>query len=923
MTRSRVTALSVALSVLVAVGPVSWSAASQEIAAWLERRELTALLAVHLEQQFEQARDAPTREQLAGRLARVYARMLEAGTDDAAAVDLETRGRRLLTAVSGSEADELRLALLGATHRAAARIAERRRLAIDDPGECDTARASLERILPELRDLRGSLRRSQIELQRRLTRAAGVEATLLVEQLERVQRHAAQAAFVSAWTMYYLTWLGDCAPDDRARGGGPSPAGARDLLREANRLFVELLDTGLPAPEPSDVSLDLRRREPFARAILGIALCESLDSTPTEADGWIDLLEAGSTYAPLRAELPAWRLATLLDGGRAIEANERFESMLVATPDLPVPWLRLAAAGAIHLASASRHASEMAQRAIGALAARGEVAQVLDLARRFDRKELFGAEGFVLRYVRGLRAFEAARAADPRRSDVEGPAGADADSPDRGQATRSVRDLYGVALGELTSAVAEPDASTYGEAVAAADALIGWCHWYRGEFGSAVGAFERAAQAQAGENAAESLWMAIAASEQLARRGEREAEVRLAQLSDRFLERFPGSPRVPQLLLRRSLAVERPTPELVDQLLAVPPGSETYGPARRRAVQVLYELFRAETGPGRSETARSELARRLVAIAARVVESDAGSIADLEPAERAGHAIRLRQLIEVSLDPGVARPELALATLDALDALTARDLVDLSTVRAELAFRRIQATLAGGDGTDFAAAERMAVELDAIPGSEVWRVPAARLLFRGAVERRRADPEANAGSAGAPSTRWLRPIVEWGRRSLGELDTADGDALAAALRRDGSLAGSVAILGEAVATVAEVESDPDLARDAARWLEALLVVRPADAMALRSAAIARDVAGDPAAAIEHLRRLVAGAAIGSELWYEGKWRHITALARIDPRRAREVLEQHRAFEPELGPAPWGERLRELDRRLPALDRSAS
>ncbi|MFO0874894.1 MAG: hypothetical protein U0575_13110 [Phycisphaerales bacterium] len=92
------------------------TACADDVAAWLERRGLTALLAAHLEEQMEANRDPQRKQQLATRLAGVYARLLEAGGDAATMADLDAepqaaRRRRR------PDADEAALALIGASQR--------------------------------------------------------------------------------------------------------------------------------------------------------------------------------------------------------------------------------------------------------------------------------------------------------------------------------------------------------------------------------------------------------------------------------------------------------------------------------------------------------------------------------------------------------------------------------------------------------------------------------------------------------------------------------------------------------------------------------------------------------------------------------------------------------------------------------------
>jgi hypothetical protein len=52
-----------------------------------------------------------------------------------------------------------------------------------------------------------------------------------------------------------------------------------------------------------------------------------------------------------------------------------------------------------------------------------------------------------------------------------------------------------------------------------------------------------------------------------------------------------------------------------------------------------------------------------------------------------------------------------------------------------------------------------------------------------------------------------------------------------------------------------------------------------------------------------------------EGWYEARYESIRLLAEKDPAAAREVMEQHKALEPAMGPGTWGEKFRELDAKL--------
>lgn len=854
---------------------------ADDVAEWLERRGLAALLATRLEQELDENRDPQRRQQLAARLAAVYARLLESGGDPATLADLEARSRALLGAVAGQDADELRIALLGATQRSAAKVAERRRLRAEGAEELVAAQATLERILPELREVRKQIRHGLDGLQRRLSRAGGVEATILVEEVECQQRLAAQASFLAAWTAYYLGWLD----------------GRQDLIREADALFVELLDTGEGNPSPADISTDLRAQEPYARAILGVALCRALSQRTASALDWLALLADASTYSGLRSELPAWRLAILLDAGEWEQATQEL-AKVTAEPSAPTAWMRLAAARGLESAQQSAAARRLAGQAVAELARRGELSQVLDLARRFGIEAL-GEQGFVLRYVRGVERFDAARASHAAVvADVESPLNPSS------QHAKPI-ELYEQSARELEAGLREPDAASFAPAAAAAQAMIGWCRYYQGRLVDASTAFAAAATRQEGGDAAESLWMAIVTIDRLRGAGNSTPELdsRLDELVAKFLAEHPSSARAPHLVLRRARGDQPATLELAEQLQAVPPNSDAFPEAQRRTVQVLYELYRGARGAD-----RLTLARRLLAAAAPVIDGDVRQLDALADTQREAHVLRVRQTIEAALDSGVGRHELARERLAELSTASDAGLLDLAPIAEELAFRRMQVHLAADERAD---AERMARELVAATGDGPWRRAVARAMFRDAFERWRGGGPSAIDDAAAQAQ-----VVEWGSMVLAEVDLAPDAATRRQLLEAPAMLATLAAVAEAAARRWEATRDETMGRTAASRLDAVLTLRPNDSTALRFGAIVAHGLGQSSVALDRLRALLAGTPVGSTGWFEAKHRQISILAETDAPRAREVMDQLKSFHPDFGPAPWGERLRALDFKIP-------
>jgi len=873
------------LLVLLAAVSAERGAHAQEIAGWLEQRGLRSLLVTHLEEQMAATRDPQRRQELATRLARVYMELLAEATDAERMAALEGQGRKLLESVVGIESDELRLALLGASQRAAARTLERWRLRQCRAEDAAAAVTALNRILPELRDLAKALSNGQQSLQRKLSRSSGVDSAMLTQEVERWGRLRAQAVFLMAWSLYYLAWM-----EQRT-----------ELLREAEGLFIELLDTGSKSPGPEDISLDLRELEPYARAILGLALVRGLLQRPAAAEEWLALLEQPPTFAGLQQELPAWRLSILLDGGRWEDATTLVES-LAANPATPAIWLRLAAARALDDAGASKDSSRLAQVAVAALASRGEIGHVLDLVRRSGPEGLAASgikeKGFVLHYVRGVDRFDAARARHGTDEPLTGAIGGVG-----GQA--ETISLYDQAARELRAAVEQLDAPSFPEAVAAAQALAGWCRWYSGRWLDAADAFEKAALTQRPADAAESLWMAILSLDRL--RGAPSADAALAARADRLARRLlddhPGSPRTPFLLLRIA-ASGAATPEQVDQLLAVPAGSSAQPAARRAAVQALYDLYRRATG-----AQRADAGQRFLATAVPLFDEEDSGLANMDEGQRAGFLVRARQILDAALAPGVTRHELAARVLGRLTARGEAGLLDLQPLREELGFRALEIELHDGD---LAAAERQARELLERGVVDSWREAIGRAMFRDAVDRWRA-----AGPAGLDEAASLRPVVEWGGQLLRSAEEEKDLPLRRAAFADASLQAVLATTIEAGARLMALNGDRELGERTLARLDDLAIARPNDAAALRWDAQISDALGQDSRALARLRTLLAGAGVGSDLWFEAKWRLISILARTDPTRAREVLEQHKALQPDYGPAPWGQRLRDLDAKIPS------
>jgi tetratricopeptide (TPR) repeat protein len=859
--RSRVWLLAVGVGLFTCAG----AARADDVAEYLRRHGLHRLLAVHLEQQL-QGLGGDARNELVLELAGIYAQLLGTTKDPALLADLQERSHRLLAAASPTVGEELRLALLRGSYRGAESLAERHRLRQIDEQGLTRARETLSEIIPKLTQLRGHIEGRLRRVESRLMRSGGTAATELARQAEVTQGLLTQCTFLTAWALYYQSWLND-RPDN---------------ARVAEGLFAGLLTADSPRLQPQDVPVDLRGMEAMARSILGTALCKSLTASSATAIEWLELLAHERANEELREQLPAWKMVVHLEHGEyraarsilAVAADE-------ADGEPPLAWIRLAAVHALEAEHRNRQAAELARLAVAMLAARGELPEVLDLAERYGTEAL-GESGFAFRYVRGVQHYDRARAAHGH----DEPAGDD-----------RIDGLYGEAINQFEQALAEDDAERYPEATASCRWLIGWCRFFQGGFLPARDAFELAAAHLGPDQAPEALWMAVVCLDRAVEAGGDEALGRaMLDLIDEALARYPVSPRAAKLRLKRALQSEA-SPEVVEELLGIPAGSDVYAAARRRAAQILYQLFRQASGEQRLAYGNEYLSVALPLLGAAADELDHTDRSAVE--EYVTHA---RRVLEVALADGIGRATAAGTVLADLDALAVHDGIDLAEHEAEIDGRRVQQRLAIDDT---AAAEAIADRLWERDRESVWTRVAERALFRYGVERWRGAETRRPAEPGD-----LRLVIRHGRRILQEYE---GQPDALSQRRVLVYHATVA---EALQLEAHRTGNRLQAEQALDLFEKLLAVAPSDARLLRAAARLSEQLGRIEQALGCWRTLVAGSAVGTEAWFEARYHLIALLVEVDPARARAVMDQHKQLNPDYGPEPWASRMRQLDLRIP-------
>ena len=851
---SRVHASCILLLALLGSLLVSRPASAQDaVATWLEDNGLQRLLVRRLEQELESARSAPDRAAIAQSLAETYASLLDSMAPGPRRDELESRGRTVLGMIDRKEGDPLRLALLRSSYAAATRQCELHRLFLDTPDSIEALSERLITIVNELSEVRQRLARNELALERRINRTRGIQAEILGSRSDTLGLRIAQATYLEAWSRAYIAWMN----------------GDRAQAVEAQKLFGQILATGDAFPAPADISNDLRSNEIYAESILGIAFAKSMTDSTATVRIWLELLESTETAPYVRATLPYWRLALLAETGAFGEVL----AVLRALPEeAPVSWLRLAAVLGLDSSQSDQASRTLGTEAVALLAARGELAQVVDLAERFNLSDM-ERDGFALHYVSGVCRYDDARLA-VKNGDLE-----------------SARTIYRAALDDLDAALAEPDREDFADAVPGVIAMRAWCLHELGRFDQASILFEEAASLHAGTDAGNYLWMAISALDKVEQAGGADGFMlqRRSDLIDRFLADHPSHPSAPNALLRRFASIENPTLEDAEVLVMVPATSAMGARAHQQGVQMLYRIFTR----GATEE-RLQAGLRFIDVVP-VPRFDAQDSTEQHLIE----ILRVRQLLDIALNKDVVRPDVAREAIAAIDRGVVSGVIEIAGKERELDYRRMCLALLEADVAE--ALHAFGLLEDDEDEDDDWTRVAARTLYNAALAVLLNDDPLQGDARtqyGIDAIRRSAVILLGSNPSKADFSDERLYRIARTL---------------ALAERRAWESSGELeALETAHTLHlALSKVRPRDRQVLAGLAWSAEQRGDDESALAALRTLVSGSAVDSDDWYRYKHELIRLLVRIDPERARDVLDQHLVLHPGYGPEPWDERLREL------------
>jgi len=858
------------------------------VEAYMRDRSLDDLLSVYL---LDRLRDAPgsKRAELADRLGKHYARLLSAARTPERQRQVERQARELLELVPSADSFELRLTLHKASFLLAEAAVKDFRQRLSDPELVNEAQQTFRELEPNFLDIGRRVDDRVDALERMEGRSTRANIATIRDQLADARRLRSLAMYYAGWSQYYQALVNDDARK----------------ADSALRSFGWLLNTpGNRAPSVETLPVTLLRYDHVARAAMACSLCLSIARKDAEAIRWLDAIEqANETPQQIKDELWARRIEVLgrakrwSDLQRLVDRRRLTLDPSGVTP-LSVGEARLLAVITLEAIEAggtsgvaadrSRLLEAIAQIALGDLVTRGEIGHVMNLVKQFGTTPM-GDSGFVVLYVRGLRAYERAREAHEAFADAQGL------NPDDPTEDTAIANRYMDAVRALDIAQATSDAGTFPTELAQARMMEGLSLFYAGDLVQAGSVFESVfEQAPVAQLREESIWYAIVSLDLAVERGFRSVIEQRDRLATVYMQSYPASDRAAKLLLRRVDDGLLTEDQAIAVLLDVPHESPLYETARRHVSRMMYRKYRGSQGPERDYVAARfmEIAEELIEIDVAVVRSGSGDeVFDAALAVM----VRVRQALDAALTITVPDVERAARLLDLLEDTASVAGLDLSDIESELAYRQLQIAIARDDED---AASMAGATLARVGGAHARA--GDRLLYRRLFERWQRQPD-------DPDLA-LR-LVGVAQRVLAQFKPLSDH------KGDATVAGVIDTVAQAATTVWHAQSD-DSMRDIAIAMDTLLIeLGTQTAISLRRLARASEAAGDLPTALSAWNTLMAGLRDASDGWFEARVESIRLLAETAPSDARAALDQHRTLYPELGPEPWRSRLQQIDRQL--------
>ncbi|MBS0191614.1 MAG: hypothetical protein U0573_11160 [Phycisphaerales bacterium] len=852
--------------------PVDRALIDDTLDDYLKQKSLLTLRVFALERKLA---NSPERGKVLWDLASTYEQLLESLPPDQRGA-LREKCRTLLKDNPRPELAALRINLLKAEYLAAERSAELTRLRMGSDDAAGEVIPTLKRLASEFGEIANAANTKVRSIEQTDLARMDPESSAAKEsraQLQEARRSRSLAHYYAGWSDCYLALL----------------TGEKPYATDALVHFGTLLNAqDRKAPTLDRLPRTLLNHEHVARACLGTAASYAVLGNDAEALRWLDELSTAEGVPDVvRTQVLSRRISILGASARWSELSSWVQRARAPQGRLASP---LEVGDAVLLAVTTFEGedgpavrgkelrTELGRVALADLITRSQVDSVVALARRYGTGAL-ASSGFIAQYVRGLQAFDSARA-DQRRT------GQKATEP---TSVAAIGDKYKDAANLFLAAARAEDAKVYPKDASRAILNAGMCFFFAGEFVPAAEQFARLAEDRNDEAVRkDGMWYEVVALDRAAAAGRTDLADRREAAAALFVSAYPRTEEAARLLLRRAGVGKLTDAQVVETLLAVPDSSPLRHEARLLAANLLFKLQRAASAAD-LEAAIS----RYLAVSDQVlpVERDIAISGEKDVRKAAAErCIQLcRQQLECALTlnpPDLQRADRILDDLDRIFSLTG---ASPSSIADELAFRRVQIALARSDD---AAADRI---VESLAASQSEFANAARqLLLRRTVEQLRARPG---------DLQLAARVVRLGRPVLEVVDKQSNfDPRTNALRDE---------VAEAAATCFRSSGDAGM-RDYAIQIDRGMLDRGGRfTSSLRRLAELSEMAGDQKTAILCWRTLIAGLHQEQPGWFEANYNAIRLQSLTDRAGAINAMKLLELAHPELGPPAWAGKLRSL------------
>ena len=791
--------------------------AADRVASWLEQMGCDELLATHLEKKLDQG-TSKEQFQAANKLANVYAILLSraAANEDVALLE---RANSLLDKMPDAGTTELRLQLLRAAYLSSEQMIERYRLRYTDKAHADAAAEQLISIARKLAHI------YQI-LQSKVNRTGKSTDTL--------DAQIGLSSSLLGWAYYYISFQLD----------------STEYATRAGEVFATILQGDKPTL--ASVSLDLKRHEQGARALLGIALVKELLQDPSGAEPWLEEIDGAAAHPQVRLSIPMWRFFSHINAKRWDRALQSIPK--VKQVDRSLLW-RLAAVHALEHTS-NTNANLLAKTALAELISTGQLAMVSDIVERYGISAL-DPNSFITYFILADSAYKKTYAKLEKDEPTEEPL--------------LVSDFKGV-VKLLEDALASNDSSQYLMLVDDCELLRGFSYYYIQNHEASLDCFIRAKNGDKSETA---IWMCLV---NLALFDSMTAEQQSLQndLVALYLSTWPHSRRATQLLLFQ--AESDNSQVSVDDLLAILPSDPSFEESQRKAARLLYKQWLTV-----DEEELKELGNKYVSVAVALVREDQSQKDSKQSIQRS--AVRALRLLEVSLHKKIKRVVAAKVAFKALSDLEAEGLYSLDTFHLEIKYRAILYSLYS---QDYAQATSSLFSMLVDFPTNSWTQTSAQSFWQ--LWTNKQFPLS------------LREQYVLGRYLI----SGHSDAEIASPKLL-----SVALLVAKAGLKLQLNQTDNEVKEIVSLIRTLHSFHPRVERVLLLAARIESELGESIRAANHWKNIAAASTVASSTWLEAKYNLSLVLSKTNKQHALDVLDQHFALYPEYGVEPYGTLLKTL------------